>query len=224
MARNNDVVKGKHRRLQRNVGTRTLINNYYIFYEGTSTEPNYFEAMKQVITSDAAYSKVVHLEIIGKGRSTLSLLNETKKYIKKNKISSGQVWCVYDKDESTDDSFNQTSQQISSLTNGELSYHAAWSNESIEYWFLLHFVNNVSALTRKDYVKKLNECYQKNKIPEGYDKDKKSAEQLFERLNKYGNPLKAIKRAEKALKDYKESEIKNCPAKINPGTTVHLLV
>lgn len=198
MVRNNDTVERKDRKSQRNVDTKIPINNYYIFCEGTSTEPNYFEAMKQVIAYNAAYAKVVHLKIIGKGRSTLSLLTETKQYIKKNKILSGQVWCVYDKDESTDDSFNKTSQQISNLTTDELSYHAAWSNESIEYWF--------------------------HKIPEGYAKDKKNAAEIFERLNEYGDPLAAIKRAKKALKDYNESDIKNCPAKINPGTTVHLLV
>ena len=52
----------------------------------------------------------------------------------------GQVWCVYDKDSFPAEHFNGVGERANSLNKikPELQYHAAWSNECIEFWFLLH--------------------------------------------------------------------------------------
>ena len=58
-----------------------------------------------------------------------------------NKIQKGQIWCVYDKDSFPAKDFNGVEQRARKLSqeNPDLRYHAAWSNECIEFWFLLHF-------------------------------------------------------------------------------------
>ena len=59
----------------------------------------------------------------------------------KNKIQKGQIWCVYDKDSFPAKNFNAVIDRIKhlNLLNSDLQYHAAWSNECIEFWFFLHF-------------------------------------------------------------------------------------
>ncbi|MCX4379419.1 MAG: RloB domain-containing protein [Lachnospiraceae bacterium] len=42
------------------------------------------------------------------------------------------------------------------LENSELQYHAAWSNECIEFWFILHFAYYTSNNHRSEYIKFLS--------------------------------------------------------------------
>lgn len=60
------------------------------------------------------------------------------------------MWCVFDKDDFTDSQFN------SSIDKAEKNgLKTAWSNESIELWFLLHFENIQSPIPRTEYIKKI---------------------------------------------------------------------
>ena len=45
--------------------------------------------------------------------------------------------------------------------NSELQYHAAWSNECIEFWFLLHFAYYTANNHRSEYIMFLNDKFQK---------------------------------------------------------------
>ena len=47
----------------------------------------------------------------------------------------------YDKDSFPPEDFNGVEQRARQLSreNSDLQYHAAWSNECIEFWFLLQF-------------------------------------------------------------------------------------
>ena len=55
-----------------------------------------------------------------------------EKYVKKNKIKKGQIWCVYDKDSFPAGDFNGVVNRAEQLNkeNPDLQYHAAWSNET----------------------------------------------------------------------------------------------
>lgn len=97
-----------------------------------------------------------------------------------------------------------------------IQYHAAWSNQCIEYWFLLHFEYLTAAVSRDAYLKKLSQ-YLKLKGNLSYAKN---MDDLFRILTENGNPKQAIQWADKRLKEERDKQ----PADINPGTTVQNLV
>ena len=58
---------------------RQIISPEYhlIVTEGTETEPQYFQAIKE--TNDAKYRDRIHLDVTGKGDNTISLFNRAVK-------------------------------------------------------------------------------------------------------------------------------------------------
>ena len=99
----------------------------------------------------------------------------------------------------------------------EVQYHLAWSNECIEYWFLLHFTYYVSNNHRKEYIKFLNEKLSDQKS----GKYAKNMENIFDLLLEKGDPKRAIKYAKNILNEHDRRET---PSMIAPGTKVHELV
>ena len=59
-----------------------------------------------------------------------------------------RVWVVFDKDD-----FNDFNEAIALA--GRKGFMAGWSNEAFELWYLLHFVYLDSAISRADYITKL---------------------------------------------------------------------
>jgi hypothetical protein len=196
----------------------TAEHKYYIFCEGEKTEPNYLEGFKRAIESNAVYKNTVFIKIKGVGKETLRVLDEAKDYVEKNKIREAQVWCVYDKDSFPAVDFNAVAQKSEQLTrqSGDLEYNVAWSNQCVEYWFILHFSMYESDNNRRNYRKHLNQLFKDL----GYKKYQKNNKELFYILTVHGDPKKAIKRAEERLK--------KCEGRTDadsvPATKVHLLV
>ena len=60
--------------------------------------------------------------------------------VKEHNIQKGKIYCVYDKDSFPAKDFNAVEYRVQQLNrqNSDLQYFAAWSNECIEFWFLLH--------------------------------------------------------------------------------------
>ena len=191
---------------------------YYIFCEGEQTEPNYFKKFKEYITSNSIYKDLVLIEIEPCAADTLRVLEKAQEYIKTNDISKGHIWCVYDKDSFPAQNFNNVVQKINqiNLAESDLHYHAAWSNECIEFWFILHFEYYTSNNHRTDYIKFLNERFSNLRI----GKYAKNMDSIFDILIKYGNPKLAIKRARKIVND----SANQTPSYIAPGTKVYELV
>ena len=84
--------------------------NYLIICEGKQTEPNYFNGLKQEINKK--YGKKVgvlipNIDIKGTGRNTTDLVKYTQKYVNYSNKVYGQVWVVFDKDDYSDEQFNQ---------------------------------------------------------------------------------------------------------------------
>lgn len=63
-------------------------------------------------------------------------------------------------------------------------YHVGWSNECIEFWFILHFEFYVSNNHRSQYITFLNEKFNLRKL----GKYEKNREDIFEILMTYGDP------------------------------------
>ncbi len=150
---------------KRKVATRDKIVRFLIVCEGERTEPNYF---KELVRDK--YSEVRSEDIVGEGRSTCALVKRTEeireKLERQRQLRFDRVWVVFDKDD-----FNDFNEAIALAE--RKGYKAAWSNEAFELWYLLHFVYLDSAISRADYIKKLeneirrfdgyeNFCYKKN--------------------------------------------------------------
>ena len=110
---------------------------YYIFCEGEQTEPEYFQGFKKMIEKNPIYRDMVLIEIEPCGAETLRVIGQAEKYVKENKMTRGQIWCVYDKDSFPARDFNGVIARAETLNrqNTNVQYHTAWSNECIEFWF-----------------------------------------------------------------------------------------
>lgn len=71
---------------------------YYLFCEGQQTEPRYFEGFKKLIEDNPVYRDMVLIEIEPCQAETMRVIGMAERYVKKNKIKKGQIWCIYDKD------------------------------------------------------------------------------------------------------------------------------
>lgn len=191
---------------------------YYIFCEGQETEPNYFQGFKKWIEENPIYKDMVLIEIEPCQAETMRVIGMAEEYVKKNRLQKGQIWCVYDKDSFPAQHFNGVVERAEKLNkqNPELQYHAAWSNECIEFWFLLHFAYYTSNNHRSEYKKFLNEKFQEL----GIGKYEKNMYNIFELLMEYGSPKLAIRYAKRIIKVGQGKT----PTEIAPGTKVYELV
>jgi hypothetical protein len=161
---------------------------------------------------------MVLIEIEPCGAETMRVIGQAEEYVRKNKISKGQIWCVYDKDSFPAERFNGVWERAGSLNlvNSDFQYHAAWSNECIEFWFLLHFSYYTSNNHRTEYIEYLNTKFQEL----GIGKYAKNMEDIFDVLLNYGRPDLAIRYAKRIM-----SENAGMPPNIvAPGTMVFGLV
>ena len=188
---------------------------YLIICEGVKTEPNYFESLKKKLPPE-----IVHrVDVSGQGKNCLSLLKSAEEEVEKryssNKPPYYFVWLVFDKDSFNDSDFDNTIKKANAKR--KQKWHCAWSNQAFELWYLLHFDTHSSAIHRVDYQNKIEDCMGKMGIVNR--KYKKNAEDMYDLLE----PLQgdAIQNARIAYKAHEASVI---PSKMNPATTVHLLV
>ena len=185
--------------------------NYLIICEGKQTEPNYFNGLKQEI--NRKYGKKVevlipNIDIKGTGRNTTDLVKYTQKYVNNSNKVYGQVWVVFDKDEYSDEQFNQAIKNC--------DYNVAWSNPNFELWLLSH-LNRVSRTISKDEIlDKLDKEFQKN----GLGTYKKNDDKIFEKVTRDRKIDTAIKNCE-----YMEKLNRNGQASDrNPMTKVYKIV
>lgn len=184
----------------------------YIFTEGKKTEPLYFNSKKKEI-EDNIRRISIKIEIQGTGRNTLSLVDFAIEYVGENNIdlSLDDCWLVFDKD-SFDKNFDSAINKAQ-----KNNFKVAYSNESFELWFLLHFSFMSSALTRSMYISKLTENL---KLVSGDKNYKYSKTSDIYTLIK-DKESDAIRNAKKLidLHSNKKSFLEK-----NPSTSVYLLV
>ena len=190
---------------------------YYIFCEGEQTEPLYFQGFKKLIEENPIYREMVLIQIEPCGAETMRVIRQAERYVKENQITKGQIWCVYDKDSFPAENFNGVEARAAELNkeHKDLQYHTAWSNECIEFWFLLHFAYYTSNNHRSEYIDFLNDRFRRL----GKGKYQKNMKETFDILMNSGNPKLAIRYAKRILE---ENEGKT-PTDIAPGTKVHEL-
>lgn len=191
--------------------SRQIVCKILIVCEGTKTEPNYFEAFKKFNRGTNVYD----IEVKGMGANTTSVVD--KAIDLKNKGYYDRVWAVFDKDSFSDDKFN--SAIIKAEQNGIC---CAWSNEAFELWYLYHFVNRTTGMSRTEYKKAISDAV--NKSPNFKKKSKfvyaKNDERNFEIMTKYGSMDNALKFAEAQSQKYTDKRY----ATHTPCTMVFKLV
>jgi hypothetical protein len=207
-------------RRERRINHIESMEYYLIVCEGEKTEPGYFEEIKDLI-NDQYENRVsvqrIMIDIRGEGTNTLSLLARAKHYVKELRDQVTQVWLVYDKDDFPPDRFDTTQYEIDRLSEeGEVKFRVAWSNQCIEYWFLLHFENLQTDITREIYLRKLDEHFKRLGLG-GYGKNRAD---LFSILTNHGNINLAIRWAKQRMDEHAGKT----PSLSVPATRVHELV
>lgn len=193
-------------------------DRYYIFCEGQRTEPNYFTGFKRAIESHPLYRNMVLIEIQGVGAETLRVLEEAERFVRANHIENGQIWCVYDKDSFPDEDFDGviTRMELLNAQNPKIQFHAGWSNECIEFWFILHFEYYRSNNHRLEYIQFLDERFRRL----GLGRYRKNMMDIFQILTEKGNPRLAIRYSDKIKTECAGRK----PSEIAPGTNIDELV
>ncbi|MCQ2219733.1 MAG: RloB family protein [Paludibacteraceae bacterium] len=178
-----------------------------IVCEGDKTEPEYFKSFKEndvfVINMDTDGGKINTIQVVEKAIK-LRDKNSSRPY--------DRVWAVFDKDDFPAKDFNDAIIKAQKENIG-----CAWSNESFELWYLLHFCNVTTAITRKDYIEKLNENIRSKDSKFKYEKNNPNMRKI---LSQYGNETQAIKFAKTLTNNWEGSNY----ASQNPATTVYKLV
>lgn len=186
---------------QRAVDNQAVKERFLIVCEGEKTEPNYFRSFH-------VPGRV--LEVSGTGYNTVTLVDEADRLRQELQAQKAQTfdqcWCVFDRDSFSPDDFNSAIRKAEAT-----GFRAAYTNEAFELWYLLHFDDHRSALSRKQYgpllTERLGHAYRKN------------SQVLYRELE--AGQDQAVQRAARLLAEYGDA---HNPQQDNPCTTVHLLV
>ncbi len=185
---------------------------HLIVTEGTKTEPAYFGAMKDEI--NRSYPKRIQLDVLGAGDNTLHLFQKAQQRVRASANGYRHVWIVYDTDEFPAEHVNEVAWLCGSASTEETTYHAIWSNQCIEVWFLLHFQYLQADIHRNAVVEKLTRAMESQGLG-GYQKNRMD---MYQTLQPY---------LEIALANAKRLDAQNTdrlPANSAPGTKVQTLV
>lgn len=185
---------------------------HLIVTEGTDTEPEYFEAIRREINK--CYRERISIEVEGKGDNTISLFFKAKATALRSPNVFRHVWIVYDIDSFPPEHINRTAELCRSNTTAETEYHAIWSNQCIELWFLLHFAYYDSDIDRNKYWPKLT-AHLKGLNAGAYQKNRSDMYDLLKPFMKA-----AIKNAKRLAENNKGKT----PAESAPGTEVYILI
>jgi hypothetical protein len=136
-----------------------------------------------------------------------------------------QVWCVFDFDVKGDivnqiEDYNHSIDLALHASSVNCKFNCAYSNDSFELWFLLHYFYIDQQYHRTFYFEKLSELWKTNYVAEG--KTRKFAKDIYDKLlnDNSADQSKAIERAENLFRKFCEHPYHER----NPCTTVYELV
>lgn len=183
-------INGRHE------GKRPLRKKILIVCEGEKTEPIYFKGFR-------VPTEICDIEGIGK--NTFSLVKTAENL--RDKSSYSETWCVFDRD-----SFPKANVKKALIHAAKVGIKCAFSNESFELWYVLHFCYLDTLISRGDYCKKLDGFIGR--------KYKKNDPDIFKLL--LPKQSVAINNAKKLEKTFYTPGVSLCD--VAPITTVYQLV
>lgn len=190
------------------MGRRSIQLRFLIVCEGLKTEPNYFAALM----AHNRLSHVISVEIEGEGKGTSTLVRRAWDLALRRGADYDRVWVVFDKDDFPD--FDEAID-----LSERLGFGAAWSNESFELWYLLHFYTPSKRINRHQYISGL-ERRLRVVLENTHYRYSKGAKDMYSILCAYGSQRKAMDRASSLRDLYRGLS----PALSRPCTTVDRLV
>ncbi|MDD6798568.1 MAG: RloB family protein [Clostridia bacterium] len=185
---------------------------HLIVTEGTDTEPAYFGTIKEIINKQ--YPDKIQLNLFGEGDNTISLFEKAKALAGNNSNIYKHVWILYDTDDFPAAHIDCVLQLCADNSTEETEFHAIWSNQCIELWFLLHFSFMQSDIHRTEYWPKLTECLKRI----GAGEYAKNRTDMYCVLRPYMDTAIANAKSLDAINYGK------APSKAAPGTKVYELV
>lgn len=216
---------------------KSKVPDIIISCEDSVSAPAYFRNIvknlikEKKITQDSFV--IVPSEILS-GTNPSKVLERLKKYEDRNGKTYKDFqhkWIVIDRDVErvnggghTTEDFNVAINNAKS-TKQNLNIEVAYSNDSFELWYLLHFDYITTGILRDDIntklIKKLKEKnpYKFSKLNKKNIKQDNYVKYIFEELLEFQED--AIKNAERLLESYGNQ---HSPEKDNPSTTIHKLV
>ena len=206
-----DLEKGWMKK-RRDKQIRIQPEYHLIVTEGTKTEPQYFRSIKEII--DRQYKDKIQLDVFGEGDNTLSLFEKAKIKAGQNPNGYKHVWVVYDTDDFPADHINKTAELCRQNSTNDIQYHAVWSNQCIELWYLLHFSFFQSDIHREEYWPKLTERLESI----GAGPYRKGRAEMYEVLKPY------IEYAIANATKLDQINVGRTPANSAPGTKVYELI
>lgn len=164
------------------------INKTILIVGEGQTEKLYFESFPVLTLTVEAIDL--------KGQSKLKLIESTTSIIENSETKYDEVWCVFDMDVKQKE--KEFSDFDNAITKGkELGYNIAYSNDSFELWFYLHFNYTEQKNHRTFYYNFLGKQWNLNYEKNG--KTYKFCKSIYSKLenDKDSSQEKAIERAEK---------------------------
>ncbi len=216
--RNKREERRKRPTYQREEATRDEPGFILIVCEGKNTEKSYFEGFRL---------SHVYVKPVVSGENTIDVVKRAE--ILKAGKDYEQVWCVFDKDDFSEERFNE----VIKMANRN-RFKVAYSNQAFEYWIVLHLIDHQGeSLHRNFYEEKINENLKSTGIVYNSDGRKLITEDLFDFLNSIDpntnkiRPKLAKTRVELAIDRAKRNYDKfshSDPANEESSTTVFKLV
>lgn len=192
---------------------RTVICRILIVCEGERTEPNYFRSFDRFKKGNMVYE----LTLDGGRINTIGVVDKAISLRDQANVPYDRVWAVFDRDSFPEKNFN-----TAIIKAGQNHIECAWSNEAFELWYLYHFHNRVTGMSRVEYAAAITRAVNesplyKKRAPYKYAKNDKNS---FEIVTTYGSQENAIRWAEAKHHEYTDERF----AMHNPCTTVYRLV
>jgi len=176
---------------------------FVIVCEGEKTERTYFNRYK------TRYSNLRIETPNSKFTDPINLAKFSREQIKKEALdlkNGDAIWCILDCDENTNEALSRACEVAGK------DIKICLSNPNFELWFLLHFSQIVSKISRSEVIEKL-----KKYIP-SYEKNIDYYDLLLDRRSI------AIENAKKAIGLHESNGVDLMSVKSNPSTQVHKIV
>ncbi len=192
----------------RREGSLPIGLNNLIICCGVRTEKNYFNSIAMIIKRNYPKQTGINFDI---EPDPVDPQKMAKHLSNRKDLSSYQhIWVVFDKDDFEKDNFDNAVQIVNEHNKKSTKkFHALWSNECIELWFLLHFEYMNAGITRNQYFEKLGRhlgaSYEKN--------DKDIAVKMMLAGGKLENAVKNANKLQKINSG-------NTPSNCKPATNV----
>ncbi len=220
---------------QRKINDKITVPDIIIACEDSVSSPTYFQKIIDKLIDDKKITQDSFIIVPHSGKThPTGVLENLKNYSDKNNkkyTDFEHKWIVIDRDIERTNGGGHTAEDFNNaLRNAkrkrkDLNIEVAYSNDSFELWYLLHFNYRDTAISRDDIIKKVIEelkkiePYKFAKLNKNNIKENNYTKMIFETL--LDKQETAIINAKNLLISYGNS---HNPEQNNPSTRVHILV